>query len=437
MPNKKRISFYAIFTIILLVGTFLLAELVSFVFISVHLSGIRSRREILNTLDIPSRQGSNDGIQVTEQQQPSWMQSHVLHPYVGFVRNNALPRQVFNNRIIDLPVNEYGFFGTLPPTQASNQNVTVALTGGSVTLELFLYAGDLLKQGLQDSPAFRDRNVDVVCLALGGMKQPQQLMVLNYFLSLGYHFDVLINCDGFNEVALPFAQNIPYNISPFYPRAWGIYATKALNTEAAILYGRLSESKKKTERWRSFVSRSPYRHSNVFLFLWHLIRTSEENKQNTYDGEIREILRIKKHTHPQETGPSYARRSKRDIFSDLAQLWKRSSVQMAKLCMANDIRYFHFLQPNQYVKDSKPLNDWERRHIYAGPDNLSRQGVELGYPGLFSAGEELIQQGVPFYDLTNIFRSHSETIYRDNSCHYNQSGYRLLAQSIVGIISTH
>ena len=74
MPNKKRISFYVFFTILLLVGTYLLAELVSLVFISVHLSGIQSRGDLKNTLDIPSRQPSDDRIQVTEQQMPSWMQ---------------------------------------------------------------------------------------------------------------------------------------------------------------------------------------------------------------------------------------------------------------------------------------------------------------------------------------------------------------------------
>jgi len=47
------------------------------------------------------------------------------------------------------------------------------------------------------------------------------------------------------------------------------------------------------------------------------------------------------------TGPSYHYESESDMFKDLASVWKMSSIQMHRLCAANGIRYFHFLQPNQ------------------------------------------------------------------------------------------
>ena len=53
--------------------------------------------------------------------------------------------------------------------------------------------------------------------SLGGYKQPQQLLTLAYYISLGAEFDTVINIDGFNEVALPPIHNIPKNIYPFYP----------------------------------------------------------------------------------------------------------------------------------------------------------------------------------------------------------------------------
>ena len=41
-----------------------------------------------------------------------------------------------------------------------------------------------------------------LCLSHEGYKQPQQLLVLSYFLSIGQTFDLVVNIDGFNEVAL-------------------------------------------------------------------------------------------------------------------------------------------------------------------------------------------------------------------------------------------
>ena len=41
-----------------------------------------------------------------------------------------------------------------------------------------------------------------LCLSHEGYKQPQQLLVPTYFLSIGQVFDLVVNIDGFNEVAL-------------------------------------------------------------------------------------------------------------------------------------------------------------------------------------------------------------------------------------------
>lgn len=48
----------------------------------------------------------------------------------------------------------------------------------------------------------------VLNLGQGGWKQPQQLLALNYFLSLGQRFDVIVNLDGFNEIALGYHNHL-------------------------------------------------------------------------------------------------------------------------------------------------------------------------------------------------------------------------------------
>jgi hypothetical protein len=74
--------------------------------------------------------------------------------------------------------------------------------------------------------------------AIGGYKQPQQLMALNYFTALGGEFDVLVNVDGFNEVALPPLENIPQT-NPFCPRQWHLRMRMVPNQEFLATVGKI------------------------------------------------------------------------------------------------------------------------------------------------------------------------------------------------------
>ena len=103
---------------------------------------------------------------------------------------------------------------------------------------------------------------------------------------------------------------------------------------------------------------------------------------------------------------------------------------MHRLCEANGIRYYHFLQPNQYVPGSKILSADELRNAF-DPHYPSRAVVVAGYPYLEAAGRELTAAGVHFYDLTEIFKAHPETIYFDTCCHVNRHGCELMANQIV------
>ena len=59
-----------------------------------------------------------------------------------------------------------------------------------------------------------------------------------------------------------------------------------------------------------------------------------------------------------------------------------------------------------------------------------REWIEKGYPLLQKEAENLTAAGVQFHDLTMLFSKTSEPIYRDNCCHYNQSGNDILAATI-------
>jgi hypothetical protein len=271
------------------------------------------------------------------------------------------------------------------------------------------------------------------------MKQPQQLMALTYFLSLGARFEVVINLDGFNEVVLPSVNNIKQGVFPFYPRAWnyrvGGLADRAYLREA----GRLVSMEDRRRQVARIFSWIPLRYSitsNVFwerldLGMWRRLerRRAEATQQFLQNAQTDQRSTNYAAMGPQRTYPSLQAQ-----YADLAAYWKQCSVLLHNLAKANSFSYFHFLQPNQYVAGSKVFTEEERTNALA-KDHPYKRAVEKGYPHLLQAGFQMNQEGVPYTNLTMLFADNTETLYVDTCCHFNEQGYTLLAQTIGRVIA--
>jgi hypothetical protein len=411
-----------------LVVTIALAELVAWVLLRTSITALPSRSEIQASLEPPAN--SETFPRPSEERiLPGFMQQHVLHPFLGFVRNPDVQRQVFNGRVVEEPVNEYGFFGPSPLEAGDAETVSVVITGGSVATDLYLRSSQVLHTELRRSPLLADRRIRVLCLALGGMKQPQQLLALEYFLSLGARFDVVINLDGFNEIALPFAENLPAGLPISHPRSWQLYTAELSERHSAVLVARMSEKRGQIERTRSFFSRSPFRHSNLCLILWNRLQEKLRSELLGLEERLRDLLtRSQSGRHPSHGG------ALEEVLVESAELWNRSSIRMWEVCRSNGSIYAHVLQPNQYVAGSKRLDARERGMAWP-LDFAHRRAVERGYPLLIAAGEELKRVGVPFRDLTRLFEAEAGGIYVDPCCHYNQRGNDMLAAEIAKFVT--
>jgi len=99
------------------------------------------------------------------------------------------------------------------------------------------------------------------------------------------------------------------------------------------------------------------------------------------------------------------------------------------LCTASGIQYFHFLQPNQYVANSKPFGD-EEAAIAMSNDSPFRVPVIQCFPMMRSKSDELTKAGVAFVDLTQVFSEHTEQVYTDSCCHVLENGDQLMASAI-------
>jgi hypothetical protein len=108
-------------------------------------------------------------------------------------------------------------------------------------------------------------------------------------------------------------------------------------------------------------------------------------------------------------------------------------LQLHLIARSRGIKYFHFLQPNQYLPGSKPLSGVELKTAF-NEEHDSRPHVAEGYPLLIAAGKRLQNEGVHFHDLTQIFAATKDPIYRDSCCHVNGEGNRMLAAAMAEAI---
>ena len=345
-----------------------------------------------------------------------------LHPYIGFTaRPNGSRKQG--------RYNDYGFLGEDPLSDRKPSEVMVAITGGSVAAGVFTFAGERLREAL--ASAYPGKDILLTGIALGGMKQPQQLMAMNYFLTLGSSFDVIINLDGYNEAVLSM-KNYRKGVAPFYPRAWSLYAQKSLDIERAILITELA-SLAGTRQVLARAANSPLLRNSAFvLTAWQLLDNRLYNaiyrtEARLWSGEL------SKEEAPQVTGPNINYGDEKSAESFVLDIWENASRQMSRLAVVNEIEYYHFLQPNQHFKGSKSLSDAEKKLV----DKDKGDGIvaRTMYP-LMRDRLELIQQrgDIHIFDLTQIYVDLTETLYIDSCCHVNTRGYQLIADAIAGQI---
>ncbi len=348
---------------------------------------------------------------------PRHRQNTVLHPFLGFVESPQVPRE--------LPVNAEGF-SVVAGEPPRGERFTVAVFGGSMAQQLCLAGGAVLRRRLASLPQAAGRDVWLDCYALGGYKQPQQLNALSYALARGVPIDLVINLDGFNDVVLAVAENLPNRVNPFYPRGWQVTAGGVADRALLRRAGEVAFREARRASWAATFDSPPLAWSWVAHIVWRAADRREARRITELQAAVSQAGRRRPF---QQFGPPYPRRPRGEVVADLVGLWARSSRLMGGLCRARGIPYFHFLQPNQYVEGSKPMGLEERRvavvpdHLYAGP-------ARDGYPALIAAGRELAAAGEAFFDLTQVFVHEPEPLYVDACCHVSREGSRRLAREI-------
>lgn len=344
-----------------------------------------------------------------------------IHPYLGYVMDPE--KSKWDHNYLGFPVKDDD-----PFSEKSDDTVRVVVFGGSFAQGFSTTGRAALEATL------RERGIEarVQTFALGGHKQPQQLFTLAYLLSQGAQFDVAVNLDGFNEVALPPAENVPKGVNPFYPRAW-YYRTGGLDDQdTRRRMARALAARDARWQWAGFFQ-GMGSCSIAANIVWKARdRRLEKRLEDINNDFLQDESSLA--TRFVTTGPRIDADPESGIYGLISEHWKSCSFLMKALADSRGIKYLHFLQPNQYFAGGKILTEEEKKKFY-NEGHPYRPGVVEGYPELLALAEELIEGGVSFHDLTMIYRDNEETIYSDDCCHPNTLGYEIVARFVGNAIA--
>ena len=332
--------------------------------------------------------------------------SVIQHPFYGY--SNSLPGKAIN---------------AMPPRQRREDTVVIGLLGGSVAEEFEPYFQRALNRWFAANQL--PRQPVVIGLADGGIKQPQQTLIVANTLLLGGEFDLIVNLDGFNEINGGAGINRGDIITPFFPIWW--HHRVGLTTERFMLAGHIGVLRREQARLTA-VGETP-------ALGWSaLFGMANRYRQEKTAAEIirlnHELAAVESDYSLERHGPKSWPEGEAALLQESARSWYRGSLMLFRLAELAGAEYYHFLQPSQYLPGAKPLSPEELERAYV-PDELYGYFAIRGYPLLLAFNRDLQGQGVNYFDLTRIFADHPETLYYDICCHLNARGNELLAAAMI------
>lgn len=439
----------------LIVGLFLFLELSAWLAYGILFKQVFSfqtlsnERKAIFTVDSTT---AKTGERVQDNNAPSF--TYMIHPYYGYISNPVWVEQVHQREkardggeytIMD-DLNHFGFFGEEESVQpADKSKLIVAVGGGSLAAFAGAWGKSAFKEELKKIPAFKDKQIVVINLGQPGYKQPQLLLVVNDLLAQGGHIDLLINLDGFNEIALPMAhRSLNQGQSIFFPQCWRMTAETQWTKEQLFAVARWNSYIDSRQKAARFFSRFPLSWSVTANLYWKIQDAYKYKQQIICERQLTERKNVGEITSTGQVratsdnhsflGPWKNYSNYRELYLDITRHWIRCSILLNNTIEGQGGVYFHFLQPNQYFAGSKPMLAEEKFAAF-NPDSPYRQEVERGYPYLRAAGEYLSNLGFPFSDLTYLFKEVETPLYMDNCCHLNREGVDRMARFMVKVIA--
>jgi hypothetical protein len=362
-----------------------------------------------------------------------------VHPYFGFTHAPGTAYDIpesLREPGVEPPrrtTNNHGFVSAhaYPFRKTRDEQFVVGLFGGSVGVFFCELGAPRLVEALTRHAWFRDREIVPLCFSHEGYKQPQQALVLAYFLSIGQAFDVVVNIDGFNDVALA-TLNAERGLESAMPSVQHLDPLVALINQSALTPDKLDSLTAIVHGRRRLTELIARMRSNRIAAVNLVL---ERMYRRAFDAYTRELGRFSNlPANPPDNPLVQVARTPKDAShapsaAALAATWTSGSRLMHDMLTARGAAYLHVLQPNQY---------WTRRRFSEAEAAVAlndaspyKNSVAEAYPVLLAAAKsDLASTGVAFLDATGIFDDEPAAVYMDNCCHYTRAGNERLADVI-------
>lgn len=348
-----------------------------------------------------------------------------MHPYYGYVHctNNDMPEERDA-----LKAENLGLHGSGTILNDHYDDVyNIVITGGSVANIFYGTEHDAVQKIFeQHKEITKEKKVQVFGFTNWGYKEPQQLIIINDLIAQGAHFDLVMNIDGLNEMIIPLYNNLQNNVYPFYPLRWDL----ATRDDGESSYGQTKIELERTKQLRlklaDFIDSIKikfFAKEAFWLFCDDLLYSRKQRllnelkdaKVSLFYGNNLTLNSAGKAVVGTPNLPS------RDMAPWLLLEWARASVLLHNAILAQGGRYFHFLQPNQYVTGSKPFTPHEKLN-FVNKESFLYKNVNPSYEMLREGGKVLRDDGIDFVDASQVFATTHDELYINDCCHFNKLG---------------
>lgn len=338
-----------------------------------------------------------------------------LHPYFGYT---FLPG--WRN------VNNHGFATPYTyPYVAQTDEFVVGIFGGSVAASVYNLDRnhEIIAQTLLPQLAKKGYNrVTTLNFACGGYHQPQDLFVFLYYLNT---IDMAIFIEGFNEIALIWEGQDDYPFDFPWQAVWNVLAGKEFSQTMLETVGELQYNIARRKAWTKTFQKPVIRHSMFCHILWKIITKSIASKEQTLRKEIQEEENKRggiANVNPRGYG-------QKQIIDLYFQRYAHHLKTVWQVGREAKISCLFVLQPNQYVKNSKPYSREELRK-FLGNKTIQTK-VNRYYPRLKDIYARLARKGLFTFDATMLFNKTTQTVYRDKCCHFNSLGREMICRAMM------
>lgn len=427
-----------IFTTILLLFTYLFIEIIGYAayrvkFGEYQIHGLQLAKQK------SIQESRNSGVFVPEEaRRDDIITKPILHPYVGFTVDGHRRKPECNSESFEECYSRIKVDTDRPFAKREKNTLIIGIVGGSFADGTAnRHRSGVVARSFKALPRFANKSKIITYnMAAGAYKQPQHLMQTAYYMSLGAEFDIIVNLDGFNEISGSYYGWRDSNLHPAFPKSWNHRVSSSVSKEYLLAYADKESAIDSKAGYAQLVSKFPLRWSPTLNFIWRVSDNHSARDIETLSKRIEILGTVNPNRRDfalEALGPDYSIDSFDDLANYSANLWMRSSLSLRALSEGNGARYFHFLQPNQYIDGAKILSDEEKRIAViktGGYGNVYKKG----YPFIVTRAADLVKMGVNYHDLTYMFKNDSDTLYVDNCCHLNPKGYDIVVREIASKI---